>query len=141
MRRVRRNATGQVAMEYLIVFSMAFFMTIPLIVIFAVQTNNMQSDIAGAQLNKMSAELVDAAERVYYLGSPSQEVIEVTFPKGIESITVEPNSLVFNMRAEGYDYVHYEDTAINLTGSLRPDSGVRPVKIIALGDEVQITDE
>lgn len=141
MKRVRRNATGQVAMEYLIVFTMAFFMTIPLIIIFSVQTNNMQSDIAGAQLNKMASELVDAAEKVYFLGSPSQKVIEVTFPTGIDNITIESNSLVFYMRGENYDYVHYEDTLVNLTGSLRSDSGVRPVKVVALGDEVQITDE
>lgn len=139
--RLRRDATGQVAMEYLIVFTMAFFMTIPLIIIFAVQSNNMQSDIAGAQLNKLAVEIVNAAEEVYFLGSPSQKTLTVMFPNGINSVTIESNSLVFNMSGENYDYMHYEDTLVNLTGSLRADSGSREVKIIALGDEVRITDE
>lgn len=140
MKRVRDDSTGQVAMEYLIVFTMAFFMTIPLIIIFSVQTNNMQSDIAGAQLNKMASEIIDAAEEVYYLGSPSQKTLEVTFPRGLRDVVVEPNSLVFYMWGESYNYTHYEDTLVNLTGSLRSSTGVRPVKVIATSTGVMITD-
>ncbi|MBN1175431.1 hypothetical protein JXA48_02190 [Candidatus Woesearchaeota archaeon] len=139
MRRVR-SSSGQVAMEYLIVFLMAFFMTMPLIIIFYTQSNNFEDDISVAQANKLTSELIDAAEEVYFLGSPSQKTVDVTFPNGLQEITIESNSLILNMTSKGDDYLVYGDTLVNLTGILRTSPGRRPVKVVATGTGVQITD-
>lgn len=136
-----QNATAQVAMEYLIVFSMAFFMIIPLIIIFNTQTNNMEDDIEAAQLTKLTAELIDAAEEVYFLGTPSQKQLTINFPTSILNITIENNGIVVYVERGGEVYPVYQDTLVNLTGTLRNSPGQRYVKIVAQENEVLITDE
>lgn len=128
-------------MEYLIVFSMAFLMTIPLIILFSVQTNNMKSDISNAQLSKLTSKIMDASEEVYYLGPPSKKVLEISFPNKIKNITIEPHALSIYVWRDKSVYSFYEDTLLNLTGSLRNSPGTRTVSVIATNSGVEISDE
>lgn len=137
MKKVRR---GQVAMEYLIIFSVAFFMTIPLIVIFASQTNNLQSDIANAQLDKAATQIIDAAEEVYFMGAPAQKTIRVTFPAGITSADVLQHGLLFNMTSATYTYEYLKETAINLTGSIGKFEGPHIIVVRAQEDSVLLNE-
>ena len=137
-----RSRFGQVAMEYVMVFGVAFFLTLPLIVLFFTQTENMESDIRGAQLLKASRELMDAVEEVYYMGEPAQRTLVVSFPDNIRSVTVQQHSLHFVIDAGGRDRDHYQDTIVNLTGSLGSYSGMHTVRVKATGGGVvDITDD
>ncbi len=137
MRRVRK---GQVAMEYLIIFSVAFFMTLPLIIIFANQTQNLQSDIANAQIDKAATLILDAAEEVYFMGQPAQKTIRVTFPSRVQSATVLNRALLFNVTGNDFTYEYFKETNINLSGSLQSFEGPHVIVVKAQANNVLITD-
>ncbi len=137
---MKRMCKGQVAMEYLIIFSVAFFMTLPLIIIFTTQTSNLQSDIANAQLDRAATLITDAAQEVYFMGPPAQKTVRITFPSGIQSVSVQSNELIFNMTSATYNYDYIKETAINLSGSLKKFEGPHFIVIKAQADDVLLTD-
>jgi hypothetical protein len=137
---MRRAKQAQVAMEYMIIFSIAFLMALPLIVIFASQTNNLQSDIASAQLDKAATHIIDAVEEVYYMGQPAQKTIRITFPSGIQSIDITSYGLVFNMRSSTRDYQYVKETPVNLSGSLQTFEGVHIIVVQAREHDVLLID-
>ena len=136
-----KGRKAQVAMEYVMVFGVAFFLTLPLIILFFAQTQNMESDIAGAQLLKASREIMDAVEEVYFMGEPAQKTIVVTFPDTISSVSVDQHSIHYVIEAGGQERDHYTDTLVNLTGSLKTHGGMHTVRIRAQGGTVDVTDD
>lgn len=82
------NKKAQVSMEYLAIFSIAILMILPLIIIFVVQTQNIQADITDSQTQKISEKILSSAEEVYFMGEPAQKKIAVQFPKGIKSVSM-----------------------------------------------------
>ncbi|MCF7799123.1 hypothetical protein K9M74_04420 [Candidatus Woesearchaeota archaeon] len=137
---MRGETRAQVAMEYLIIFSIAFLMTMPLVIIFATQTSNLQSDIANAQLEKAASEIIDAASEVYFMGSPAQQTIRVTFPDGIILASITNKALVFTMQGATYNYTYVKDTTINLTGTLKTFEGTHKIVVKAQGAVVSLED-
>ena len=127
---------GQVAMEYLIVFAMAFVMLIPLVLIFATQSENIKSDITAAQLEKLSSELADAAQEVYYMGTPAQKTVQIVFPDRIRGITIQNRLILIDVAGSDYEYQFVKETTINLTGSLGTFSGPHFVVIKATDNGV-----
>ena len=66
-------------------------MTVPLIVLFYQQSQNINQEVTSSQLDKAASEIRDSADEVYYLGSPSKKTITVykgasfeTFPEAVE---------------------------------------------------------
>jgi hypothetical protein len=127
-------------MEYLIIFGIAFMMTLPLIIIYSKQTNNVQADIAQIQVYKVATKISDYAEQVYYMGEPSQRTLYVTFPECVDSITVQGNLLTFNVTAAGLSYQVVKETTANMTGSIRKFSGEHILTFTAGPSVVTITD-
>lgn len=138
--KTKYSKKGQVAMEYLLVFSIAFLMSLILIIIFLAQTNNMQSDIAIVQLEKVSLELVNAVEEIYYMGEPSQKTIKISFPEGIDAVEVQTNSIVFNISNEKVSYQYSRETHINMTGTVKKFQGLHIIRIKSQGNYVSIND-
>ena len=54
---IRNSNKAQVSMEYLMVFSIAIMMTMPLIIIYSTQTANMQADITEYSRDKLNLNL------------------------------------------------------------------------------------
>ncbi|MGM5481395.1 MAG: hypothetical protein ACQESE_03210 [Nanobdellota archaeon] len=134
------SARGQIAMEYLIIFSITFFMIIPLILIFITQTSTLESNIVNAQLEKLSNEIIDTSKEVYYLGEPSQKTIRVTFPDQIQSVAITDYGLVFTVNNDGTIYEFTKESTLNLTGSIQSFEGVHVMKIKAQEENVLIVD-
>jgi hypothetical protein len=128
-------------MEYLIIFSIAFMMTLPLVVIYAKQTSNIHADITNAQVYKTASKIIDYAEQVYYLGPPSQRTLIITFPEGIRSVTIVDNTVVFNVTTADLSYQVVRDTAVNLTGHIKAFSGQHVLILRAESGYVNITDK
>jgi len=131
---------GQVAMEYVIIISFILVVTVPLLFISYTHSQDINELIASNQVDKISKKIIDSAESVYYLGSPSKTTIKVYMPKNIESITINNNELVFTMHtSQGSDeIVRY--TSINITGDLMTSQGLRHIEIRSMGNLVNITD-
>ena len=131
---------GQVAMEYLMIFGLTIALTLPLLIIYVTQTQNMQADITAAQLDKLSFEIASAAKEVYYMGEPAQKTIYITFPANIQSVTIDGKLMIFEIDSAERDYNFYKDVPMNLTGSLRSYEGVHTVVVKAEGAVVNIAD-
>jgi uncharacterized protein (UPF0333 family) len=92
---------AQVAMEYLIILGFAFLLTAPLLIIFYTQSNSINDDVTASQSAKAAAEIIDAADQVYYYGAPSQKTISLYFPQNIKEITCSGKALVMKISAKG----------------------------------------
>lgn len=132
---------AQVSMEYLAIFAVATLISIPLVVIYAQQTNNLQADLTSSEIVKISQEIVDAAEEVYYMGEPAQKTVEVNFPKGVKQVIVDEKEITFVVETSDLDFNRSLDTAANLTGSIRAFPGLHIVELKATATQVQITDK
>ena len=140
-KRSRISLKAQVSMEYLIIFGIAFAMTLPLIVIYVKQTGNIQADITNAQMYKAANKISDYAEQVYYMGEPSQRTLDITFPAGITSITLQDHLIIFNVTTTDLSYSVVKDTAANVTGNIKTFEGQHTLVFKAESDMVNITDK
>lgn len=131
---------SQVAMEFLIVMTFAFLMTIPLIILFYKQSEDLNRDITASQIDKIASEIRDTADEVYYLGSPSKKTISVFMPESVESITIGGKKIVFTIDAPGADYELVKWSVANLTGSIQTYSGIHQISVEANENSVAIND-
>lgn len=136
----RGNIRAQISLEFLIVVGFAFLMTIPLIILFYQQSESLNTDITASQMDKVASEIRDAADEVYYLGSPSKKTVALYFPEGIQSISFTNNKMIFLVDAPGDDYQLVKWTAANLTGSIQTHKGIHHVTAESFDSYVQITD-
>ena len=67
------------------VIGFSMLLIAPMIVVFYQQSGELQEEIAAAQLQNVADELLFAAEEVYFLGSPSQQLLTLAFPPQIRS--------------------------------------------------------
>ena len=61
---------GQISVEYLVIIGFVTVITIPLIIIYYTFTQQSNDEITSSQISQISKKIVDAAESVYYEGSP-----------------------------------------------------------------------
>lgn len=126
-------------MEYLAVFSVAFLMIMPMIVIYMTQSNNLKQKVVNAQVEKASSTIIDTAEEVHYMGPPTQKTIRVSFPAGITGIDIYQTVLRFNVSLGETQYSIVKEAVTNLTGSLRKEPG--PHKLVIKAEETGINIE
>lgn len=122
------------------IFGLTIALTLPLLIIYVTQTQNMQADITAAQIDKLSFEIAGAAREVYYMGEPAQKTIQVTFPAGIQSASVSNRVIIFEINSGGREYYFYKEVPMNLTGSLQTYEGVHTVVIKSEGEVVSLSD-
>ncbi len=137
---MKKRGKGQASMEYIVIFSVAVIMTIPLLIIFAAQQGNIRSDITNAQAQRAASEIISAAEEVYFMGTPAQRTIKVNFPEGIESITINETVLVISLATADRDYDVSRETAAQITGNLSTSPGQKTIVLRAEEAQVIITD-
>ena len=129
---------GQVSMEFLLIMGVAFVMIIPVLILFLTQSQDMQEDVSAAQVNKLADELVDAADNVYYLGTPSKKTIKAYMPNFIESFNFTSNRIIINVNTGSRQYSIFKVTAANLTGTLSTEVGLHVIEITADNNGVKI---
>jgi hypothetical protein len=134
---------AQSSMEYLIIFGIAIVMTMPLVIIYTTQTDNIRADITNAEVEKISSKIMDYAESVYYIGEPARKTLEVQFPAGITSVEIENDTITFNITTHELSYSAIKDTTSGaiLTGTIKPFSGLHIITFIAEGNTVIISDK
>lgn len=136
-----RYSKAQVSMEYLIIFGIAFAMTLPLIIIYAQQTNNIQADLTQMQIYKAASKIADYSEQVYYMGAPSQRTLYINFPTGVRSVTLDNHLIIFNVTTSDLSYQVIKETTANVTGEIRPFEGQHVIVFTAQTNSVLITDK
>jgi uncharacterized protein (UPF0333 family) len=136
---------GQVSIEYLVIFSVAALMILPLIIIFASQTSTIEADIAYAQTENALSRIIDSAEEIYFQGPPAQKTLRVQFPSGIKEIRIEKNinsndAIIFVLQTIDGEFEVRKDTAAVLNGELQRFPGTHVITFQSFENEVYITD-
>ncbi len=130
---------AQVSVEFLFVVGFAFLMTIPLIIIFYQQSENLDREITASQVDKVASEIRDAADEVYYLGEPSKKTITVYVPESVRFITLDNDKIIFNVSSASGEYQVVKWCAANLIGSIKQHKGIHVVRVQAMTNYVNIT--
>lgn len=116
-------------------------MIIPLTMIFLRENDANTTNIAISSASKISNQIIDTSEIIFYKGKPSKTTIKAHFPDKISDIIISSNEIIFYI--EGYkDRVHQVvfPSTINLTGNLSTFSGIHNIEIKSEGDRVSIKD-
>jgi uncharacterized protein (UPF0333 family) len=123
----RGQGKAQVSIEFLLIVGFAFLMTVPLIIIFYQQSENISKEVTASQADKVASEIRDAADEVYYIGTPSKKTITVFLPENVNGVRISGNTIVFDIDSADGDYEIVKWTVANLTGSLMNYSGIHHV--------------
>ncbi|PLW80786.1 hypothetical protein C0585_00780 [Candidatus Woesearchaeota archaeon] len=118
-----------------------FAMLIPLLVIFIQQSDGLEESVALSTASKISKEIIDVSESIYYKGPPSKTTIKVYFPKRIESVNISHNDI--NMVLTGYKgstHLISYPSYVNISGTIKSFSGTHNIEIQAMEGYVSITD-
>ena len=134
------RARGQSSMEYLIITGFSLLLLFAIMAVAYYQTSTFSGDVAAAQVQKVGNQIVDAANIAYYAGPPTKKTITVYFPDHINEVIVANQSIIFMMRGTGGAYEYPIYAATNMTGILRPFSGIHTITLTAESDVVNITD-
>jgi hypothetical protein len=132
---------AQISVEYVTIVGFVAAISIPLILIFATYSSQVNEDIISNQANTIASKIVDSAESVYYMGESSKITFTVYMPEKINSISVGHNEVVFYVRkmngiTEVVKYCH-----IPINGSISSSSGIQKIVVESRGDYVWVSNE
>ncbi len=133
------NKEGQASVEFMIIIGFMLTILIPLSILYYQHVYNMNTDVKAEQLQKVANEVVDKAEEVYYLGSPSKITIKAYIPNDIEDIKINSNEINFKLKTSSGITDIFAVSKVNLTGNIENKEGIRTITIQAEDNDVRIT--
>jgi len=119
-------------MEYMMVMGFVLAALSPLIVVYYLYAQGSTEELVASQLSKISKEVVDSAEEVYYLGKPSQVSMRVYIPDRLEDAQISGRQLVLIMRTENGPAEIVETSAVNISGTFPLMEGVYTLTVRAV---------
>ncbi len=142
MKRGCRGSCGsraQISMEYLIVMGFVVLMSVPLVVIFFEQSAGAQDYVNADRASQIGRQVVDSAEKVYYLGSPSVTTLKVSMPDTVNAVIISPADITFRMDTGSGQSDVTIPSDVALSGNISSASGLQYIRIQSLGDSVNIS--
>lgn len=85
---------GQASMEYLMMVGVAFMIIVPMMYIFYDYTTSTREEISLAKLDSIGQKIVNTAEEVYFLGSPSRMTIHYTMPENVKGMEIKGGDIL-----------------------------------------------
>ena len=137
---MKRGGRAQISMEFLIIVGFAMLMTFPLIIIFYQQSESINIDVVSGQADKIASEIRDAADEVYYLGSPSKKTLIIYLPQEIIGISVSNNNIILDVDSANGDYQIVKSTVGNLSVSIAVFNGIHHISVEAYDSYVLISE-
>lgn len=136
----KKGVKAQISLEYMIIIGFALIITLPLLVIFFSNSSELTENVNTHQAKKIVREVVSAAEKVYYLGEPSQAVVRINMPGGVEDVIIRNKEFLLKVQFRTSITDIYEVSSVNLTGSISSTSGIKNILVQAHEDFVNITE-
>ena len=130
---------SQVAVEYLIIVSVAFMILIPTILYLNQTFIGYSDDNKLSKASETVKKIGQTADWVYSQGPPAKQTIEIFIPKDLEEISLNNKTVLFKVRTSaGVSDVFYESVA-PLNGTVPSNSGYYFVSLTAFQDYVNIS--
>ena len=130
---------GQISVEYLMVIGFVAVITIPLVIIYYTYTADSSDEIIASQIGQIARKIVDAAESVYFLGSPSQTTLKVYIPNQIAGASLDNKEVLFNISTRSGISEIVQVSSIDLTGSLPTSQGAYTITLKARENDVEVS--
>jgi uncharacterized protein (UPF0333 family) len=131
---------GQAAMEYLAVIGFALLMIVPIIFIFFSQSEDITQQLTMNQIREIGRKVVNTAEKIYYLGEPSQTTLKIYMPNNVEQVNISGRTIVFKVRLNNAPSDLVFPSTVNVTGNISVQSGIRFIKVKTIAGKVNISD-
>jgi uncharacterized protein (UPF0333 family) len=129
---------AQIATEYVIIVGFAILIIIPLALIFSRYIMDTQSQVTSTQADRISKQIVDAAESVYYMGAPSKTTIKVYMPKDVISINITSKEITFVISTKAGPSEVSKPLAVNITGTIPSTPGMKTIELTSKGSYVEL---
>ncbi|MFH1591317.1 MAG: hypothetical protein ABIC95_05320 [archaeon] len=140
---------GQAATEYIIIVGFVFFALIVSVSLLYKQGTSSYTDIVEGQITRICLDIADLSESTYYMGTPSRQTIETSFPEGITQMAIYRNAGVctacteirFNISTGSGHRQIICSTNIDIRSDLTSrswSSGLRNIRIEAYDDYVYL---
>jgi uncharacterized protein (UPF0333 family) len=130
---------SQVAVEYLIIVSVAFMILIPTILYLNQTFTGYNDDNKLSKASETVKKIGQTADWVYSQGPPAKQTIEIFIPKDLEEISLNNKTVLFKVRTSaGVSDVFYESVA-PLNGTLPSNSGYYFISLTAFQNYVNIS--
>lgn len=137
---MRCTSRGQVSIEYVMVIGFAMLLLIPIILIFFIETTDLNDSVNTNMAREASRSMIEHAELVYFMGAPSFIEVTINFPENINTVTITGDQVTFNIETQAGDSDVFEVGTVNITGSVGTYSGKHNLRIQATGNQVNISE-
>lgn len=131
---------AQISMEYLIIVGISSLIILPMLILFFTQMSDITESMTVSQVNKISDEIVNSVNEVYYLGDPAKKRLSFYLPNYVENIYFIDTKVIFiiTLKSSSFSIIKYAD--VNVTGNISSDQGVHKIDILARSDDVLISE-
>lgn len=130
---------AQISMEYLIIVGFVTFIILGILAIALIYSGTIKDRIKLTQITDFANKVTSTADFIYYTGSPSKATVTSYFPKGIESIEITDNSLVFTFQTvTGLNKIGFS-SKVPITGTITNNPGIKKIQILAQTSGVLIS--
>lgn len=130
---------SQISLEYVAIVGFTVVLLIFIFIISLSYSRETQDSIALSQVDRIAKNIVDNAESVYYMGSPSRITIKSNIPNRVETISISAKEITFTVRTQnGRTDIHYA-SAVNLSGSISLSEGLKYIVLEAKEGYVWVT--
>ena len=126
------------SVEFLMITAFAFLLIIPVLLLFLTEAQDINDDVTAIQVKKLSEELLDSVNNVYYLGAPTKKTFNIYIPQNVVSASFEENRIMLSVDTGASTYAVVKFAATNVTGSLNTNSGRHSIEVTAEADSVRI---
>jgi len=122
---------AQSSMEYLIIVGFTVFLAIGMLAIFNFYSRQVNDTVNLNQLDRLAKDIIDSSESMFYHGPPSKTTIKANMPAGVNSITIGPNEISFNVKSgSGPTDINYQ-SSVPLSGQISLTVGLKFIEIEA----------
>ena len=130
---------AQVAIEYMVIISVAFIILIPLI-IYGNDLLRIYNDDARISITRNTVDkLGKGIDWVYSQGKPAKLSSRIFIPEGITNVSIENKTIILKIKTSGGISDIYYTTVASLNGSLPINNGYYTVSLISYGNYVNIS--
>lgn len=134
-----KSLKSQMSMEYVAIVGFSVVILLVIFIVAGAYSRQTQDNIAMAQIDRLAKNIVDNAESVYYIGSPSKITLKINIPERVEDIVISDYEVLFKVRTQsGITDIHYS-SSVNLSGSISLSPGLKHIQIEAKEGYVWIT--
>lgn len=131
--------SAQAGVEYMIIVAFVTFVILT-VLSFAIFFSGSVSDrVKVDRVENFAVRLVNSAEMVFFSGEPSKTTVMLSLPGGVDSITVQPNGILFEVSLRSGKNVRFFESSVPLSGSVSSTEGVKEIEVIANSNGVVLS--